>query len=43
MNRARAVLDRESAGEIDASYPAGQQTQEQPVAAKEPLIRSGMH
>jgi len=43
MNRARSVLDRESAGEIDASNPAGQPAPEQPVAAKEPLIRSGMH
>lgn len=42
MNKARAVLDRESAREIDASGPADQ-AQEQPVAAREPLIRSGMH
>jgi DAACS family dicarboxylate/amino acid:cation (Na+ or H+) symporter/aerobic C4-dicarboxylate transport protein len=43
MNRARAVLDRESAGGIDAPRPADQEAQERPVAAKEPLIRSGMH
>jgi DAACS family dicarboxylate/amino acid:cation (Na+ or H+) symporter/aerobic C4-dicarboxylate transport protein len=43
MNRARAVLNRESAGGTDASKAADQEARERPVAAKEPLIRSGMH
>ena len=44
MNKARAVLDRQSAGsDIDALRPAGGEAQERPVSAEETLLRSGTH